>query len=479
MMARQRRIAGNTAGAGGGAGEAAGARANTVEIGGAVGALDDLVVEGAAILTVDPEWRIFEPGYMAVRNGRIRAVGPAEEGKALLARRRIDASGKLLLPGFVNTHTHIPMAAFRGACEDFKDRLIRFLFPLERDLVRPGLVYRSALYCLAEMARSGTTTFADMYYFEDEVAKATEKAGMRALLGETVLGQAAPDAAQAYGGIDYARDFIAQWKGNSLIEPCFAPHAPYTVDRSHLETIRDEAERLDVDIMMHVAEMDFENKQFSESHGSVLRYLDSIDGFLSPRLLAAHMLYVNDDDVALAKERGLRVAHCPSSNAKSGRIICPAWRMTKAGIPLGLATDGPLSGNGMDMEGLLNLFPKMQKVREGRRDILTAKEALRAATLGGAEALRMENEIGSLEAGKRADFILIDVDDFNMQPVYDWYATAVYAMRPHNIESVFVEGRQIVDGRRMTGFDQDEAMAEMMGIKGECSAYIKAIVERN
>jgi len=441
-------------------------------------ALADFIVEGAVILCLDPEWRIFEPGYLAVRDGKISAVGPAEEGAAIQAKRRIDAAGKLLMPGFVNTHTHVPMSAFRGACEDVKDRLIRFLFPLERDLVRPELVYWSTLYCLTEMARSGTTTFADMYYFEDEVAKATKKAGMRALLGETVLGQAAPDAAQAYGGIDYAKDFIAEWKGDGLIDPCFAPHAPYTVDRAHLELLRDEAERLDTDIMIHVAEMDFENKQFSESHGSVLRYLDSIEGLLSPRFLAAHMLYVDDEDVALAAKRGMRVAHCPASNAKSGRLICPAWRLEKAGVPMGLATDGPLSGNGMDMEGVLGLFPKMQKVREGRREILSAREALRAATLGGAEALHLADRIGSLEVGKRADFIIVDLNDFNMQPVYDWYSTVVYAMRPHNVESVFVEGRQIVEARRMTGFDQDEVMREMMKIKGNCSSFITDIAAR-
>lgn len=439
------------------------------------GALDDFIVEGPAVLTLDPEWRVFEPGYIAVRAGRISAVGPAAQGAARNAKRRIDAAGKVALPGFVNTHTHVPMSAFRGVCEDVKDRLIRFLFPLERALVRPGLVYWSSLYSLVEMARSGTTTFADMYYFEHEVAKAAQKAGMRALLGETVLGQEAPDAAEPYGGIACAKDFIAQWKGDSLIEPCFAPHAPYTVDRPHLETICDEAERFGVDIMMHVAEMDFEHRRFAESHGSVLRYLDSVEGLLSPRLLAAHMLYLDDEDIALAAERGMRVAHCPSSNAKSGRIICPAWRMAQKNIPLGLATDGPLSGNGMDMQGVLNLFPKMQKMREGRRDILTAKEALRAATLGGAEALGMADRIGSLEPGKRADFIIADSGDFNMQPVYDWYATIVYAMRSHNVESVFVDGRQIVAKGKMASFDQDKVMSEMLAIKKRCAISVETL----
>ena len=433
---------------------------------------DDLIVEGAAVLTVDPEWRIYEPGYVAVKDGRITAVGPAADAAGRSAARRIDATGRLLMPGFVNTHTHVPMSAFRGAGEDMPDRLLRFIFPLERDLVRPDLVYWSSLFCLAEMALSGTTTFADMYYFEDEVAKATEKAGMRALLGETILGQPAPDAATPEEGLAYARDFIAKWKGADLIRPMIAPHAPYTVDAPLLAALRDEAERLDVDLMMHIAEMDFEHKKFTASHGSVIRYLDSIGGFLSPRLIGVHMIFLDEADIGLAAKSGMRAAHCPASNAKSGRPISPAWRLREAGVPLGLATDGPLSGNGMDMQGVLNLFPKMQKVREGRRELLPAREALRAATLGGAEALGMEAAIGSIEAGKDADFILVDLDAFNLQPVYDWYSTAVYALRPQNVESVFVKGRQIVADRRMTGFEQDEAMAKMKELRQSCAAYL-------
>ncbi len=314
-----------------------------------------------------------------------------------------------------------------------------------------------------------------MYYFEDEVARATDKAGLRAILGETVLGHAAPDAPEGYGGIEYARRFIAEWEGHPRIAPCFAPHAPYTVDAEHLAQIAREAEALDVDIMMHVAEMDFEHEKFSKPSGSVLRYLDSIPGLLSPRLLAAHMLYLDEADIALTAERGLRVAHCPASNAKSGRLICPASRLRAAGVPLGLATDGPLSGNGMDMQGVLNLFPKMQKVREGRRDIVTAREAVRAATLGGAEALGLGAEIGSLEIGKKADFILVDLDDFNIQPVYDWYSTIVYAMRPHNVVSVYVDGNEVVAQREMTGFDQGEVFERMLRIGKDCEEYISRI----
>jgi cytosine/adenosine deaminase-related metal-dependent hydrolase len=376
------------------------------------------------------------------------------------------------MPGFVNAHTHVPMAAFRGACEDVRDRLLRYIFPMERELVTPELVYWSSLFSLTEMSRSGTTAFADMYYFEHEVAKATAAIGMRGLLGETVLGQPAPDSKEPYGGLEYARRFIATWKGHDLIQPCIAPHAPYTVDFSGLERVRDEAEYSGVDIMMHIAETEPEHRQFSASHGSVLKYLDSIEGFLSPRLLAVHMIYLDESDIELAAARGFRVAHCPASNAKSGRPICPAWRMIQAGIPLGLATDGPLSGNGMDLQGVLNIYPKMQKVREGRRELLPAAEALRAATMGGAQALGLGTEIGSLEKGKRADFIVVDTEDFNMQPIYDWNAAVVFGMRPHNVESVFVGGRQIVAEGRTLLVDQDEIMSEMRKLREKCASFI-------
>ena len=436
---------------------------------------DDLLIVAEAVLTLDPEWRIYAPGFLAVRDGRICALGPAAEARDRKAVRRMDAGGKLLMPGFVNTHTHIPMAAFRGACEDAPDRLTRYIFPMEKRLVTPDLTYWSSLFCLCEMARSGTTTFADMYYFEDEVAAATETAGLRAILGESLVDQGSPDASDFSAGMDYARGFIDAWKGHPLIRPCLAPHAPYTVDSGHLAEIAAQAETLDVDIMMHVAEMDFENERFSASGGSVLRYLDGVEGLLSGRLLAVHMLFVDDADISIARERGLRVAHCPASNAKSGRLISPAWRMQKAGIPLGLGTDGPLSGNGMDMQGVLNLFPKLQKVRERNRAVLPAREALRAATLGGAEALGLDSETGSLEVGKKADFILADLDDFNMRPVYDWYSTVVYAMRPHNVKSVFVDGRAVVEEGRMKCFDENEAMAEMGRLKLGCSSYIEEL----
>ncbi|MEI6876688.1 MAG: amidohydrolase family protein, partial [Spirochaetota bacterium] len=318
----------------------------------------DLLVEGEAVLTLDAGWRIFEPGYVAVRDGAIVAVGPASEAFRWEASRRLGGLSRLVMPGFVNTHTHVAMAAFRGAGEDVDDRLVRFLFPLEKRLVGRELVYEASLFCLAEMARSGTTTFADMYYFEDEVARAAKLAGLRGLLGETIVDFPAPDAASPYGGLDYGRRFISDWKGDKLITPCFAPHAPYTVDAEHLAVIREESDAQDLPFMMHVAEGIPEAGRFAASHGSVVKYLESI-GVLGKRLVAAHMIHVDEEDVAILARRDVSIAHCPASNAKSGRPIAPAWRYREAGLRLGLATDGPISGNGMDMQGITGLYPKL------------------------------------------------------------------------------------------------------------------------
>ena len=438
----------------------------------------DLFIGGCTVVCMDRRWSIHDPGFLAVKTGDIAAVGPAGSREAEWFRARaaetFDARGMVAFPGFVNAHTHVPMSAFRGAGEDRPDRLRKFLFPLEQRLLTRELVRDAALFTMAEMALSGTTTFADMYYFEDEIAAAAKRAGMRALLGETVVDFPAADAPEPYGGIACARRFISAWAGDSQVKPCIAPHAPYTVDAGHLSMIADEADRLDVRVMLHAAEMDHEHARFSASHGSVLKYLDTT-GILSARLLAAHMLYVDDADIALAAGRGVAVAHVPASNAKSGRPISPAWRMQEAGIRLGLATDGPISGNGMDMQGVLTIFPKLQKTRESRRDIVTAREALRAATLGGAEALGMADRTGSLEPGKAADVALAGTRDFNLQPVYDWYATLVYAMRPHNVRHVLVDGRWIVSDRRMTGFDQEEIMDRMEAIGISCRSAIEEI----
>jgi len=441
----------------------------------------ELYIRGGAVLTMDGRWRIFDPGYVAIRHGRIADVGPLDEAGhsgEWIAKSTIDARGTLIMPGYVNTHTHISMSPFRGAMEDSKDRLTRFIFPLEKAMVRPELVYDGALFTIAEMVRSGTTCFADMYYFEEEVARAADLAGVRALVGETVVDFPSPDADAPYGGIELAERLGRDVRGHPRITPMIAPHAPYTVDAEHLQRIAAVADELDIPIMMHVAEMDFEHRRFSASHGSVLKYLDTT-GVLSPRLIAVHMLYLDQDDVALAAEKKISVAHCPVSNAKSGRPICPAWQLGRAGVAVGIGTDGPLSGNTMDMQTVTSIYPKMQKVREGRRDIVPAKEALYAATMGGAAALGLTDQIGSIEAGKWADLQIVDIDDFNLLPVHDWYATAVYAAQAHNVRDTMVAGSFVMRERKLRFSDEKTLKEKVLRHAKASASTVRALLDQN
>ena len=434
----------------------------------------DLLIENAAVLTVDAAWNLYDPGFLAVRGDSVAAVGPMTDRPAWQAEKVLDAAGRLLMPGFINTHTHIAMAAFRGAFEDVDDRLRRYIFPMENRLVDRDLVYRASRYCLIEMAASGTTCFADMYYFEDEVARAAREAGLRCVLGETIVDFPAPDCAEPHGGIEYGRRFISDWRGDDLVTPCLAPHAPYTVDAEHLRAVRREAEAQGLPVLMHIAETAPENERFTASHGSVVRYLEA-EGVLYPGLVGAHMIYLDSRDIAAVAAHGVSVAHCPASNAKGGRPICPASDLAAAGVRLGLATDGPLSGNGMDMQGIIGLYPKLQKIRTGNRGAVSAREAVRAATLGGAEALSLGGVTGSLEAGKKADMILVDTDSFNVQPVYDWYATVAYAMRPSDVDSVYVDGRLVRDRGGMRGISEVEAISDMRRIAERCRGAISEL----
>lgn len=435
----------------------------------------DICIQGGAVLTMDGQFSIYDPGYVAVRGGRIVGVGVVGETGGWRARDTVDARGTIVMPGYVNTHTHISMSPFRGAKEDAKDRLTRFIFPLEKQMVRPELVYDGALFTIAEMVRSGTTCFADMYYFEEEVGRAAARAGVRALVGETVVDFAAPDSSEPYGGIARAKKLVGEWRNHPLIRGCIAPHAPYTVDAEHLRAIADFAEELDVKIMMHVAEMDFEHERFSRDHGSVLRYLDTT-GILSPRLIATHMLYLDEKDIALAAARGIAIAHCPISNAKSGRPISPAWRLGQAGTPVGLGTDGPLSGNTMDMQTVASLYPKLQKVRESRRDLVPARDSLFAATMGGARVLGLSDQTGSIEVGKCADLQIVDLDDFNALPVHDWYSTAIYSLQAHNVRDTMVAGSFVMRNRKLRFADEAELKEKLLYHARRSSATIQSLL---
>lgn len=428
-------------------------------------------IHQGTVLTMDEERTIVRDGAVVIEGSEIIAVGPAEIAADYDVEEWIDAKGGLILPGFVNGHTHISMSPFRSLGEDIPDRLRRYLFPLEDQLVDEGLVRAGARLSLCEMALSGVTTFCDMYYFEEEVAKETKAFGMRAVLGETILDKPSPDSRTPYGGIAYAEDFISRWKGDRLITPALAPHATYTNDREHLLAIRAISDQMEVPMLMHVSEALFEMEQFAEEHGMTpVEYLEEI-GFLSPRLVAVHLVYATENDIELLKKHDIGVVHNVVANAKSGRKVAPALAMLSRGIRLGLGTDGPMSGNHQDILGILGYYTKIHKLDTLDRSVCSALEAVELGTIGGARALKMEDRIGSLEAGKKADIIIMETRSPNMLPVHDPYSAIVYSAYPHNVVMTMVDGQVIMRDRVLLTIDYDSVIREIEGYSHEIAEF--------
>ncbi len=432
----------------------------------------DLIVTHAYVVTMNASKAIYEDGAVVIKDGHIVAVGPAAIAAAYSSPKTIDASGDIVMPGMIDTHTHASMTVFRGLGDDVPDRLQRFIFPLEHKVVDREIVYWGALYGMAEMIQGGVTTIADMYYFEDEVARCAQKIGMRGILGETVLNAPAPDSKEPYGGFEYARKFIQDFRRDPLVTPAFAPHAPYTVDAEHLRIVQKEADALDVPILMHVAEMPSEVEDIRKNFNKTpIEYLDSL-GLLSRRLVAAHCIFASDSDIALLKARDVGVAHNMVSNIKSAKGVAPAWRMFNQGVRVGLGTDGPMSGNTLDIIGQLGYVAKVQKLANHDRNAMPAIDVVEMATMGGARALHMEDRIGSLEAGKLADVIVLDRSSTTMTPFYDVYSTLVYAASAHDVRTAIIQGRVIMEDRDIKTVSVPEVREHVRGLSRKILAAV-------
>ncbi|MBO0800981.1 MAG: amidohydrolase, partial [Blastocatellia bacterium] len=373
----------------------------------------DLLISGGTVVTMDGERRIYENGFVAIRGERLVGIGDVRTLKGKYrAKQTIDARGKAVLPGLINTHTHIPMTLFRGLADDvdLHEWLTKYIFPAEAKNVTREFVAAGTRLGLIEMVRGGTTTYVDMYYFEDAIAEETRKAGVRGVLGETLIDFPAPDNKTWESAMAYTRDFLKRWKGDTLITPAVAPHAPYTVNTEHLKEARSLAEMFDVPLLMHLAEAPTETEYMARTyHDRTIPYLEKI-GFLSPRLLGAHAVQVTGDEIAALKRADVGIAHCPQSNMKLSSGTAPVPQMLKAGLRLGLGTDGAASNNDLDLWEEIDTAAKLHKLIANDPTVVSAPQAFELATIGGARALHLEKEIGSLEPGKRADLILIDLD---------------------------------------------------------------------
>ncbi len=412
----------------------------------------DLLVLGGTVVTMDQTRRVIDNGGIAVSKGRVVAVGPrAEIESRYTSRQKVVATGKVITPGLINGHTHVPMVLFRGLADDLdlQEWLTKYIFPAEAKNVTEEFVRVGARLGLAEMIRGGTTTYCDMYYFEDAIADETAKAGVRGVLGETIIDFPVADNKTNAEGMAYVEKFVARWKGHDLIVPAIAPHAPYTVSEEHLKAARAFSDRTGVPIVTHISETKREVDDSVKAKGaSPVAYLERI-GFLNDHVIAAHMVWPQGTDIAILKQRGVGVVHNPQSNMKLASGVAPVPRMLTEKLFIGLGTDGAASNNDLNMWEEMDTVAKLHKVFTGDPKVISAQEAFELATIRGAQALHLDKEIGSLETGKRADLLVIDRDTLNQIPLYNVYSDLVYATKAADVETVIINGRLVMRNRRL------------------------------
>ncbi|MDH0354470.1 amidohydrolase [Morganella sp. GD04133] len=421
----------------------------------------DLMITDGTVLTMNPDNTVFEHGTVVVSDGKIVAVGGPELTAKYQAKKVLDVNGDIVMPGLINTHTHGSMTVFRSLGDDVPDRLHRYIFPLENKLVSRDMVRTGANLANIEMIKGGVTTYADMYYFEDEVAKTVDKAGLRAVLGETIINFPVADAQTPEEGIAYAVRFINEYKDHPRITPAFAPHGPYTNTTENLQKIAALSEELNVPVMIHLAETDREKDEIAKRTGgkSPVQYMADI-GVLNNRLLAAHVIMADDNDLNLLKKYDVGVAHNISANTKSAKGVAPVTQMLEKGIRTGLGTDGPMSSNTLTTMNELNLVGKIHKLETKNRAAMPPLTVVEMATMGSARALHMEDKIGSLETGKRADIIVVDTKAPNMVPVYSPYAALVYGANGANVRHTIVDGVILMEDRQLLTVNENEIIQD-------------------
>jgi 5-methylthioadenosine/S-adenosylhomocysteine deaminase len=422
----------------------------------------DLIVRGGTIVTMNDGRQVIEDGSVVIRGGRILEVGPrAEIDARYVARDTIDARGRVVVPGLINGHTHVPMTLFRGLADDLdlQEWLTKYIFPAEAKNVSEEFVRVGTKLGLAEMIRGGTTTYCDMYYFEDAIADETAKAGVRGVLGETVIDFPVADNKTWAEAMAYTERFVKKWKGHALIVPAIAPHAPYTVSEEHLKDVRAFSNRTGAPIVIHVSETRREVEDLIKSKGaSPVDYLARI-GFLNNRVIAAHVVHPTAEEITLLKRLGVGVIHNPQSNMKLASGIMPVPQMLRDDLNLGLGTDGAASNNDLNMWEEIDTTAKLHKVSTMDPKVVTAQQAFEMATIRGARALHLEREIGSIERGKRADLVIVDLDDLNQTPLYNVYSHLVYATKADDVRTVIIEGRVIMRDRRLLTLDEQDIKA--------------------
>jgi 5-methylthioadenosine/S-adenosylhomocysteine deaminase len=423
----------------------------------------DLVVRNGTVVTVDASRRVIAQGAVAMDGGRIAAVGTEAEVDAQFRGKEVlDAAGGIVMPGLVNAHTHAAMVLFRGVADDLKlmEWLQKYIFPAEKINVTAEFVRAGTRLAALEMIRSGTTTFVDMYYFEDQVAEVCKEAGLRGVLGSSLIEFPAPDSKTIPEALAYAERFLKRWGNDPLVVPAVAPHSTYLASPETLKAARALADRYRAPILIHLSESSDEQAQVRERYGRTPTEQLQQLGILRRGVLGAHGIWLTPSDRAILKEAGVGVAHCPQSNMKLSSGTAPVREMLAEGMRLGLGTDGAASNNDLDMFEEMLTAALLAKQASGDPTVAPAPAVLEMATLGGARALGMEDRIGSLEPGKRADLVVVGLDEPRLHPLYDPVSHLVYVAKGADVRDVVVEGRVIMRDRHVLTLDEKVVVAE-------------------
>lgn len=420
----------------------------------------DYILQARYVVTMDSQHRLIENGAVAIRNSSIVGVGTQAEIKSrFTSTKLLEKPDTLIAPGLIDTHTHAPMSLFRAIADDkrLQDWLNNYIFPAESKNVTAEFVrWGTRLACL-EMVLAGITTYTDMYYFEDAEAEVAKEAGLRGVLGQTVIGFPAPDAKTWKDGLARTEQYIQRFKHDELITPAVAPHAIYTTPDEALVAAHRLSVKYDVPYLIHLSETEKEVQDSVAARQLTPTQLLAKLGVLDGRVIAAHGVWEDDEGIHILKQHGTGVAHCPSSNMKLASGVAPVVKMLKAGLNVGLGSDGFAGSNDTaDLILEMNLAAKLQKVFTHDPTALPAEQAFEMATMGGARVLGLEKQIGSLEVGKRADLITISLHRPNSIPLYNVYSQLAYATKAGDVQDVFINGRQIVDGRRPLTLNPDE-----------------------
>jgi 5-methylthioadenosine/S-adenosylhomocysteine deaminase len=435
----------------------------------------DLLITGGTVITMDAQRRVLEDGAIAIRADSIVAVGARTELEAkYAAAKAINARGAMVMPGLINGHTHAAMSLFRGIADDLSldEWLHNYIFPAEARNVTPDFAAEGTRLAVLEMLRGGTTTYADMYYFEDEVARVTKEAGMRGVLGETIIDFPAPDNKTLPQAFAYTQKFLDHWKGDPLIIAAVAPHSMYTCSEKTLQDAAALARRNGAPILIHIAEAPFELEQSRNKFGlTPVAYL-SRAGVLGPDVVGAHCIWVDHADIDTLSHFGVGCVYNPSSNMKTAAGVMPVVEMLASGEAIGLATDGAASNNNLDMFEEMDLAPKLQKLARMDSRALPAEQVVALATITGARALHLDKQIGSLEPGKKADLILVDTSAPHSTPMYNVYSQLVYALKANDVRTVIVAGKIVMEDRQMLTLNEPEILSKAKQYQKQVAASL-------